>query len=157
MKSNTSVFLILLICCTSCNFFSSDKNQTQQKLDTIINFNRVDVSPSFIECKDKIDEEKTNCFRTTIHQKISKNLAQHQLKIKDSINEIITVELFISSDGKIKLSNINSSNIIQEELPILDSLLQVSVNNLPKVFPAIKKGIPVSTQYSLPIKIILQE
>lgn len=150
-------FLFLLICCTSCTYFSSDKSQVEQALDTVINFNKVDVSPSFKECKDKIEDSKTTCFRETIHKKISANLAKHQLEVKNVIDEIITVELQISTKGKIQLKSINASDNIKEVFPQLDSLLKVSVSNLPKIFPAIKRGIPVATQYSLPIKITLRE
>lgn len=149
--------LLLIICCTSCSYFSSDKNSTQQSLDTIINFNKVDVFPSFVECKDKIDEAKTSCFRETIHKKIAANLAQHHLEIKKPIDEVINVELEISTEGKFILKKINSSENIREQLPKLDSLLQASVNSLPKIFPAIKRGIPVASQYSLPIRIQLKE
>ncbi|APG65143.1 hypothetical protein LPB136_07175 [Tenacibaculum todarodis] len=149
--------LLLIICCTSCTYFSSDKNKGQQSLDTIINFNKVDVFPSFAECKDKIDEAKTSCFRETIHRKIADNLSQHHLEIKKEIDAIVTVELEISTEGKFILKKINSSENIREQLPKLDSLLEVSVNTLPKIFPAIKRGIPVATQYSLPIRIQLKE
>mgnify|MGYP000389181102 CR=1 FL=1 len=150
-------FLLLMICCTSCTYFSTDKNKTQQSLDTIINFNKVDVSPSFTECKDKIDEAKTVCFRENIHKKIADNLRQHHLEINKTINEVVTIELEISTEGKIILKKINSSENIKSQLPSLDSLLQASVNTLPKIFPAIKRGIPVTSQYSLPIRIQLKE
>ncbi len=150
------IFLLVLICCTSCRFFSLDISRNQQILDTIINFSKVDVSPSFSECKDKIDKAKNDCFRITIHQKIAASLAEYQLEIKDSIDEIIHVELLISSAGKINLIIINSSAKIQKELPRLDSLLKISVEGLPAIFPAIKRGIPVNTQYSLPIRIQLK-
>ena len=40
---------------------------------------------------------------------------------------------------------------------ILDSLLQQSVTKLPTIYPAIKRGIPVTTAYKLPIRILLKE
>lgn len=151
------IFLVLLVFCASCQFFSIEKGRDKIALDTIINFTKVDVSPSFLVCKDKIDEAKINCFRETIHLKIAENLALHQIKIKDSINEIVQVKLVISSEGRIKLQQIDFSKKIQEEIPKLDSLLKVSIHNLPKIYPAIKRGIPVTTQYNLPINIILKE
>lgn len=150
-----SLFL-LLICCASCKFFSADAGNNQQQIDTIINFNKVDASPFFEECKDQIDEARTDCFRTTIHSKIAEKLADFSLEVKDSINEVVTVELTISSKGKIALQEIKSSETIQQELPKLDSLLQISVDELPTIYAASKQGIPVTTQYSLPIKIQLK-
>lgn len=149
-------FLILLFCCSSCKYFTSDVCNNQP-LDTIINFKKVDVSPSFNECKELIDEAKTNCFRTTIHQKIANSLAEFTLEVKDSVDEVVMVDLLIPSNGKIQLEHIESSLVIKEQLPQLDSLLKISVEKLPKVFPAIKRDIPVATQYQLPIHIVLQD
>ncbi|WP_369048603.1 hypothetical protein [Tenacibaculum sp. UWU-22] len=152
------IFVLVLFCCTSCRFFTLKKESSSANLtDTTINFTKVDVSPSFTVCKNKIDEEKTACFRETIHQKIATSLAKHKFKIKDSINETISVTLLISSKGNIKIDTIISSKNIKTLLPKLDSLLYVSVAELPEVFPAIKRGIPVTTKYSLPIKIQLAE
>ncbi|KGL58526.1 hypothetical protein PHEL85_2790 [Polaribacter sp. Hel1_85] len=77
--------------------------------------------------------------------------------IKDSIDEIIYVDLLINSKGIFILDSIQSSNNIKKELPQLDSLLKVSVQNLPQIFPANKRGIPVTTKYQLPIRIQLKE
>ena len=73
-----------------------------QLLDTIVNFSSVDTSPSFKVCDFIIDKQKkNNCFRTTIHQKIGAELQKHQLVIRDSISEIVYVDLLITSKGKI--------------------------------------------------------
>ena len=147
-------YLIIFCIFSSCQFFSSTKKDAQQQIiDTIVDFSKVDASPSFIECKDKIDTERLACFRATIHKKLSKNLATHQIKVKDSIDEIIKVYLSINSKGTISLKEVTFSKDIKAQIPNLDSLIQASVNELPKVSPAIKRSIPVSTQYELPIRI----
>ena len=43
------------------------------------------------------------------------------------------------------------------EIPTLDSILNLSIKNLPKIFPANKRGIPVTTKYRLPIRIQLKD
>lgn len=149
--------LILLLYCSSCSFFSSDAKQHDQKLDTIVNFSKVDVSPSFIICDSLIDNDKTTCFRNTIHQEFTKNLSKHRFKVKNTIDEKINLDLLIDSKGKVSLQQIHSSKKVQEELPKLDSLLTISVCQLPKLRPAIKRGIPVTTQYQLPILIQVKE
>lgn len=102
-----------------------------------------------------IKPKKTDCFRTTIHQKIGAELLQHTFIIKDSIDEIIYVDLIISSEGIFTLHAIQSSNNIKKVLPQLDGLLRESVGKLPKIYAANKRGIPVSVKYSLPIRIKL--
>ena len=129
-----------------------------QLLDTIVNFSSVDTSPSFKVCDSIIDKQKkTNCFRTTIHQKIGAELQKHQFVIRDSISEIVYVDLLINSKGKIVIEAMASSEEIRIQLPELDSVLRISVDKIPNVYAAIKRGIPVTTKYRLPIKIQIKQ
>jgi len=146
----------MLFFITSCDKFSFSKNKNIQDLDTIVDFSSVDTFPSFKPCDSIIDKtKKSDCFRTTIHQKIGAELQQHTFVIKDSIDEVILVDLIINSEGIFNLDTIKSSDNIKKEMPQLDSLLRVSVRKLPKIHAANKRGIPVSVKYSLPIRIKL--
>ena len=148
--------LLMVLFITSCNKFSFSKNKNIQDLDTIVDFSSVDTFPSFKPCASTIDKTKTtDCFRTTIHQKIGAELLQHTFIIKDSIDEPIYVDLIINSKGIFTLHAIQSSNNIKKVLPQLDGLLRESVEKLPKIYAANKRGIPVSVKYSLPIRIKL--
>ena len=151
-------FIILLFFITSCDKLSFLKSEKIQALDTIVDFASVDTSPSFKECDSIIDKhQKSNCFRTTIHQKIGAELQKHQFIIRDSISEIVYVDLLINSKGKIVIEAMASSEEIRIQLPELDSVLRISVDKIPNVYAAIKRGIPVTTKYRLPIKIQLKQ
>lgn len=150
--------VLLVIFCSSCDYFPLSKKQQLRDLDTIINFNEVDFSPSFAVCDSLIEKEaKSVCFRTNIHQKIGEELQKQVFTIKDSIDEMVTVHLLIDDKGFVQLEQMEASEIINEQLPTLDSLLRLSIQNLPKIYPAIKRGIPVKTKYILPIRIQLNE
>ena len=148
-----SLFLIILIG-TSCEFFNlKDKSQLQE-IDTIIDFSYVDVFPTFDVCKSYIDKEKkTACFRETIHQHISKSLAKNKIEVKKPVNEVLNVEVLISNKGIVSVQKIITSDVLKTEIPAIDSLITASLQNLPKLFPATKRGIPVATQYKIPIQI----
>lgn len=149
--------VFLLIFCTSCDYFPLSKKQQLPSLDTIINFNEVDFSPSFPACDSLIEKEaKSLCFRTNMHQKIASFLQKQVFTIKDSIDELVEVHLRIDTKGITHLEKINAAEIIHEQLPSLDSLIGISVKNLPIIYPAIKRGIPVTTKYILPIRIQLK-
>jgi hypothetical protein len=152
-----SLFLLFLLI-TSCDNFSFSKNKNLQAVDTIVDYTSVDFSPSFKVCDSLIDKhQKSNCFRTTIHQKIGAELQKHQFIIRDSISEIVYVDLLITSKGKIVLEAMESSEEIKNQLPKLDSVLRISVDKIPNVYAAIKRGIPVTTKYRLPIKIQIKQ
>jgi hypothetical protein len=152
------IFIMLLFFCTSCDRFSFEKNKNAQVLDTIVDFSSIDVSPSFKVCDSIIDKnKKTTCFRTTIHQKITEGLKEVSFEVKKPIDETIDVLLSITSKGKITIASMAIPKKLKKELPELDSLFRLSVHNLPIIYPAIKRGIPVNTQYQLPIRLLLKE
>ncbi|PQB07930.1 hypothetical protein BST83_12810 [Polaribacter filamentus] len=152
------IFFVLVVFCVSCDKFSFSKNKDLQDLDTIVDFTSVDFSPSFKICDAIIDKDEIAiCFRNTIHQKIGAELQQHSLTIKDSIDELIYVDVLINSKGEIIFDETSTSENIKEQLPKLDSILKESVKNLPKIHPAIKRGIPVTTKYRLPIRILFKD
>jgi len=147
------LFLIVLLS-TSCQFFKLDKKTDLQEVDTIIDFSSVDVSPSFKVCDSIIDKvAKTNCFRTTIHKYIFESLAAYQLETSSPIDEVIQVEVVIDNKGKTIAHKIVISDSLKLAIPKIDSLIRVSLINMPKRFPATKRGIPVATQYQIPIHI----
>ena len=150
--------LLFLIICTSCENLPFSKKQQKPILDTIINFNEVDFSPSFKICDSIIEKEaKSYCFRTSIHQKIGAELQKQVFTIHDSIDEIVNVSFIIDSKGKIQFEKMDASEIIKNQLPKLDSVIQESIQKIPAIYPAIKRGIPVTTKYTLPIRIQLKE
>ena len=161
MKS-TDVFFIFFIISTVVFYTSCDKLPFTKKknipvLDTIVDFTSVDLSPSFSVCDSLVDKEKkSDCFRKTIHQKIGEELQKYEFQTNDSINETIFVDILINSKGEIQFESLTSNNVISKALTDLDSLLENAVNNLPKIYPAIKRGIPVTTKYQLPIQILVQ-
>jgi hypothetical protein len=151
-------FFILMFFFTSCDNFSFSKSKNKQVIDTIVNFTSVDVSPSFKVCDSIINKtKKTACFRTTIHKKIGEELQKYSFSVQDSISEIVFVDLIINAKGAIILEEIQSSESIKSKLPALDSLLKLSIKKMPSMYPAIKRGIPVTTKYRLPIRIELRE
>jgi hypothetical protein len=158
MFLRVSFFLLLFILITSCDKFSFSTSKNTQLLDTIVNFSSVDTSPSFKVCSSIIDKEKkSDCFRTTIHQKIGAELQKHEFTVNISISEIVFVDLLINSKGEIILDTIESSDDIKAQLPQLAAILKLSLDTIPSIYPAIKRGIPVTTKYRLPIKIELKQ
>ena len=122
-----------------------------------VDFTSVDVSPSFKVCDVFIDKVKKNtCFRNTIREEIAKSLSKYSIKVKQPLDETITVTMIINSNKEVKLMNIDASETLIKEIPVLHEMIEKSIADLPNVYPAIKRGIPVTTQYKLPIKIKLE-
>lgn len=151
------IVLSILLCFCSCDYFSFKKNKIEEKLDTNVDYKAVDTSPSFDVCKDLIDKEKkTDCFRKTMHREIAKSLRDQNIKVKRPVNETIHVVITIPSKGKATLKSIKASDNLHKEIPDLKRMLEKSIADLPVIFPAIKRGITVTSEYTLPIRIKLE-
>ncbi|MDB4496710.1 hypothetical protein N9290_01865 [Flavobacteriaceae bacterium] len=149
--------ICLLFSFTSCEYFSFEKNKNIEKIDVDVDFTSVDVSPSFKVCDSLIEKEKKNtCFRTTLRQEISSSLAKQSIQVPQSVDETIEVAITIQSNKEVKLTSIKSSDSLMVILPSLKAILKKSVEELPAVYPAIKRGIPVTTVYKLPIRIAVK-
>lgn len=154
MQYRVYFFIFIAVFCSSCQFINPDRKDTIQQLDTVIDFTSVDTFPAFDICKGSIDKnEQISCFRKTIHEHITATLLEERFAVKKPLNDSVFVHLLINRKGKVTLKQIESSLALKKLLPRMDSLIKVSINKLPKLFPAIKRGIPVATQYKLPIHV----
>ncbi|PKP12526.1 MAG: hypothetical protein CVU08_10000 [Bacteroidetes bacterium HGW-Bacteroidetes-3] len=153
MLKQLFTFFICSFLILSCSYIEQHtKREPIQKIDTIVDFNSVDAYPLFPNCADIPSKEKQQiCFQMEMSQHIYASLKEFQLNVKDSINDTIFVKLKIDVLGKTSLSSIQISEKTRELLPNFDSIVAVSLQNLPNLQPAIKRAMPVSTEFTLPI------
>jgi hypothetical protein len=149
------IFLLVVFSCLSCDSFS--KENKIHKIDAVIDYSKVDVSPSFKKCENLSIKDKKVCFIEEISHRIQFSLVIHNFTTKEFISETVLIDLLIDASGIFKLKKITASNKINNQLPKLDSILRSAINNLPKITPAFKEGIPVTVQYKLPVKITIKE
>jgi hypothetical protein len=145
------------MCLTSCNYFEKKKVNAEdilnQELQTF-NWNEVDEYPSFATCESSITKvERKQCFENTISQNISSHLGNSSIVVTEAIRDTVMMTFQISEKGLLEISNIQSSQIIQEQIPELDSILRQSIEDLPEIFPAIKRGQQVRTEFKMPVVI----
>lgn len=150
------LFFVLLL--NSCQFIEKQfgVDNKSQMLDTLIDYNKVDVLPSFAACDSIFETSKKNrCFNKLLYKHFSERLLSQTFSLSDSIHERVRVRIQIGSDGYSSLLEIASTELVKKQLPTLDSLIKQSVLSLPKMTPAIKKGIYVATEYEIPIVVKL--
>lgn len=152
------IILVLIFVClfTSCEFFTQKNKEDGPKLDSV-SFTSVDKAPSFKVCDSIFEKvEKNDCFRHTVHSEVTKYLSSKEIKVKRVIDANILMKIVISNTGEISVGSIIMPGELRKEIPLLESLLLESIASLPKVAPAIKRGIPVTSEYTLPIRIELK-
>ena len=157
MKQLASILLILVL---SCNYFETKKISSQdivnQELKTI-NWNEVDEYPSFSSC-DSVSgkEQRKLCFETTILNHVNLYLSQQQIVVSKNVEDTIHMKIQIDKKGTLHVLDIKTASKTKVLLPEIDSLLLGSVTSLPKIFPATKRGQQVSTEYVLPIQLVIK-
>ena len=147
------VFLISIF--IGCKNLTS-KNQDVPLADTI-DFSTVDTSPSFENCNDLLGIPHTQCFRKTIQDNFLQELEEISFQSEIDIEEKIQLILHIDNNGSISIKEIESSRLIKDNFPDLTNKLKRIASSLPRLQPALKRGIPVATEYQLPIQINTRE
>lgn len=153
---NYFVFIFILVV-TSCEYFNVKKTSSEailkEELHTF-NWDEVDAYPSFSECDNESSRaDKTLCFQQTITKTITYNLQKEQIVVTRDISDTIILQLQVSKTGKLLLLEAKIDALTLQEIPNIRDLLNKSLNALPKIFPAIKRGQQVTTEFKLPIAI----
>ncbi len=148
--------LIIVVVFASCEFFTQKKKDNGPSLDSI-SFTSVDKAPSFKVCDSIFEKaEKNDCFRNTMYQEITNSLARKEIKVKEEIDEVIQVIITIHATKKISLKSIEAPQNVYVQIPDIKNIIEQSIEELPPVFPAIKRDVLVTSEYILPIRIQLK-
>ena len=86
-------------------------------------------------------------MQSTIQQKLSIDT----LKILFPKLDTIEVKVTINSDASMQFEPQFPRDTVAYDTIKIDSILKVKLVDFPKVNPAIKRGIPVKTQFILPV------
>ncbi len=138
----------------SCFIFSckpKTKNSSNKYFNSIIDYNNVDLFPVLPECKNKSATIQKICFYTFISKRIQQSLNSKNISIQLNTVDSIRVKLLIDTVGKASVILIKHSNKRYKNYIKIDSAIKKSIENLPKMKPAVKMGIPVKSAYILPI------
>lgn len=148
---------ILVVILFGCKNFETNKISSEEILQEQlrqIDWKEVENYPTFPECENCNDKEaQKRCFQQKLSSHIYASLAKHQVIISDSVEEKIWLQLTFSAEGKPSLDSVRSTSVLKQEIPQLQEWLDSAVMDLPKIYPAQKRGIPVKTSFKLPLLI----
>ena len=123
-----------------------------QKELKAINWKEVDEYPSVVDCE-KIDNkiQRQQCFFEVMTQLIQKKLSIDTLSILYPELDTIEVKVTIYPNATMRFEPQFSKDSVAYDTIKIDSILKARLVDFPKVNPAIKRGIPVKTQFILPV------
>lgn len=151
------LFFFLSILLSSCSFFGSKENRTQELIHEEllqIDWNSVDSYPFFYTCDEAATKTAQKiCFEETLIRHFRETLNEFDFTLNDGKNETVVVTFVIDTVGKINVTNIHKDASLLKEVPQFDGIITQSLKNLPKLAPALKRGIPVNTKYRIPVQL----
>lgn len=149
------LFVILIVLTSSCQFFETEKVSSEQIYEEeiqAINWTEIDTYPSFSNCEDSFEkQDQRDCFVNTINTHLFKSISQKNLLASSELADTIFVDFEISRDGRLSILNISIDSVLRTDFPQLEKLIAKSIDSLQPIAPAYKRGIPVKTQFTLPV------
>lgn len=150
-------FILGFLLLFSCNYFTAKKTSSEAILNEELkafNWNEVDDYPSFALCDTAASKEfRKLCFQNTLTNVITDNLQKETIIVKQDVNDTITIKFQISETGILSLIDVTVDSITLQEIPDIKSMLTSSLDSLPKIYPALKRGQQVKTEFRLPVVI----
>ncbi|MEP5338402.1 MAG: hypothetical protein ABJL44_06385 [Algibacter sp.] len=148
------VFLVFLMA-TSCEYFNVKKTSSEailkEELQTF-NWKDVDEYPSFSQCDSvTLKQERKDCFQRVLMTHISSFLQNEKIVVSQDISDTIILNFQVSETGDLKLLHAKIDSVTNIGIPEIETLLYKSLDALPKIFPATKRGQQVKTEFTLPI------
>jgi hypothetical protein len=147
--------LIVFLIFHSCQYFEtpvpSEQELLQKELKSI-NWKEVDEYPSVVDCE-KIEDKKQRqqCFFEVLTQLIQEKLSVDTLSILYPELDTIEVKVTIFPNATMQFEPQFPKDSVAYDKIKIDSILKVRLVDFPKINPAIKRGIPVKTQFILPV------
>jgi hypothetical protein len=149
-----SLFLVFILF-NSCQYFDkqvpSEKELLQKELKAI-NWKEVDEYPSVVDCE-KIDDKKQRqqCFFEVLTQLIQEKLCNDTLAMLYPELDTIEVKVTIFPNATMQFEPQFPKDSVAYDTIKIDSILKARLVDFPKINPAIKRGLPVKTQFILPV------
>lgn len=148
---------LLAIFLSSCSFFESKENRTQELIKEElrqIDWNSVDSYPFFYTCDEAAPKSQQKvCFEETLSTHFRETLNDFEFTLTDKDSMTVVIIFLIDTEGGINVIEIEKDASVLKQMPEFDGVVTQSLKNLPKLAPALKRGIPVRTKFKIPVKL----
>lgn len=147
--------IVALLLLQSCQYFEKKVPNEKELLDKQlkeINWNEVDEYPSVTDCEKLMDaNQRKQCFFEFLTATIQQKLAVDTLSTLFPKLDTIEVKVTVFPNSNMEFEPQFPKDSVAYDTIKIDSILRIRLVDFPKVNPAIKRGIPVKTQFVLPV------
>ena len=162
--SGISILFFAITLFTSCELFQP-KEPAKTLAESYLKemqWNAVDQYPLFEGCEENTEAAiQRSCFEKTLFDLLYTELSTSSIIVNKSINDTVLLHFTIDREGRLLLTKVDRSNLVNEQIPQLEALLQQSLKKLPKLYAGLKKVaagdiaemVPVEVSCTLPLVI----
>jgi len=140
---------------TSCKWFDSRETRTRKLVQAelkSIDWNDVDQYPLFSDCDESNSKEaQKNCFEQTLLLHFSSTLHDFEFVLDQEVDDVIYVDFLVDREGAISVLDIERNDAVQDQIPEFNGVITQSLKSLPRLAPALKRGIPVNAKFRIPL------
>lgn len=154
MKKLHFLLPLLLMAFASCRFVDSGPSEDEllQRELKSINWKEVDQFPSVSDCESIQDKEmRKQCFFDFLAQAIQQRLSSDTLSVLYPQLDTINVKVTVFPDSTVQFEPQFPADSTTYDVHRIDSILHGRLADFPKISPATKRGIPVKSQFILPV------
>ena len=129
-----------------------NEDELLEKQIKAINWDKVDEYPSVLECEKLMDKSQRElCFFEFLTNTIQQKIGMDSLTTLYPKIDTIEVKVTIYPDARLQFEPQFPKDTVAYDTIKIDSILKSRLIDFPKINPAIKRGIPVKTQFVLPV------
>ena len=146
-----SIFIIIVASgLFSCSYFTPNKDDKNEP--KVIDFTSVDAYPLLPECEQMSSRAmQKKCFNMLLSKQIEVSLKKVNLNNKIFKNDTIYIKIQVSNTGFIQVSDMEQHRESLENSIVIKQLINQTLAGISPIKPAIKMGIPVTTEFTLPV------
>ena len=153
MKRFLGLFILILL--ASCQFFDkkapSEEELLKKRLEEI-NWKEVSTYPSLAECDGILNEQqRRECFFSSMTRLVQEKLSTDTLAVLYPEADTIQVKVTVFPDASLQFEPQFPQDSVAYNKIKIDSILKARLADFPAVEPAQKQGVPVKTQFILPV------
>ena len=154
--------LCLLVLGTgSCEWFPSRQARTRQLVDAEmqgIDWNQLDQFPLFDACDETASKaDQQECFQKTLTLHLSMALQDFDFRADTALHDTLYVDFLVDNQGGISVLSVDENQALAAKNPEFENIVSRSLRSLPRLQPALKRGIPVAARFRLPLVVKTDE
>ncbi|MFP5437321.1 MAG: hypothetical protein ACLGH8_06035 [Bacteroidia bacterium] len=151
----TAFLLPIMFLFGACKYFEkqvpNEDALLQQRLEQI-DWKQVSSYPSVTECDAITDKElKRECFFATMARLVQEKLGADTIAMLHPCMDTINMKVTVYSDARLLFEPQFPTDSTTYNRAKMDSIIKARLVDFPKIEPAQKEGIPVTSQFIIPV------